>query len=213
MRLSIMLPPSSLSSILPAMSDLAPAPVEPLSASIGLFDTGAPKAHTPPKPDAFEYSEELPERPYRGRGRPEDYNPQIAARILVDLSQSDVGIHKVLADNPDYPGHTAFYRWLGSVPGLQEQYLRAREIQGLRQGDAAVEEALSCEDPSKVQLARLRYDARRWHAGKLAPKVYGEVAQMRLMNAAGDGDATLRLEKAPLVEELLQLVNVTPSTK
>ena len=39
--------------------------------------------------------------------------------------------------------------------------------------------------------ARVKYDALRWYASKLAPKVYGD--KLQHANAAGDGDQTTRI--------------------
>jgi hypothetical protein len=46
-------------------------------------------------------------------------------------------------------------------------------------------------DPVTAAAARVKYDALRWYASKLAPKVYGDKVQHA--NAAGDGDQVTRI--------------------
>lgn len=143
----------------------------------------------------------------RGRGRPSSYSRELAEAICEAVAGSDYGLEHELAARQDegWPHPATVYRWLEKHEDFREIYTRAREIQGLRQGDKAVEEALTATDPA---LGRLRYDARRWQAGKLAPRVYGDTQAMRLLNAAGDGDA--RIEVVALADELASLINITP---
>lgn len=75
-----------------------------------------------------------------------------------------------------------FYDLLTKDEALAEKYARAREAQA----DYLADEILSIVDePPKrtpsgtvdsgdVADKRLRMDARKWHAGKLAPKKYGD---------------------------------------
>lgn len=59
--------------------------------------------------------------------------------------------------------------------GLSDQYACARD----ERADVIAEELIEIADvgTGDVQRDRLRYDARRWFAGKLAPKRYGERVQ------------------------------------
>ncbi len=71
------------------------------------------------------------------------------------------------------PSERAFYRRLTEDDAFRQRYMRAREAQGHREAEEirAIADAATPED---VQVARLRVDARKWRAGKLAPKVYGD---------------------------------------
>jgi len=58
---------------------------------------------------------------------------------------------------------------------FRDQYARARE----EQADTLAAKIMTVVDgvepePGKVSKARLQFDAYRWHAGKLAPKKYGD---------------------------------------
>ncbi len=82
-----------------------------------------------------------------------------------------------------------------------EQYTRAREMQADTLFDEALEIAdetsddwITTEDGKKVldhehvQRSRLRVDTRKWAAGKLAPKRYGDKIQH-----TGDGGGPIRV--------------------
>ena len=61
-------------------------------------------------------------------------------------------------------------------------YARAREEQAETYADRLIEEAFSAEDAS---IGRLRMDALKWAASKLAPKRYGDAVQMKHTDADG----------------------------
>lgn len=82
---------------------------------------------------------------------------------------------RAICQDADMPSATSVMRWLAADAGLSEQYARAREIQGDGEFDKAREIAFAAT-PETVQVARLQYDAVKWRAGKLRPKVYGDKA-------------------------------------
>lgn len=104
---------------------------------------------------------------------------------------------RAICIDSDMPSTSTVMRWLAAdvsdsgVDGpLREQYARAREAQA----DAIFDEILDIADNAAndwmerngqddegyrvngehIQRSRLRIDARRWMAGKLKPKVYGD---------------------------------------
>lgn len=89
------------------------------------------------------------------------------------------------------PSRAAVHKWLKEDRGgFMDKYARAREDQA----DVLAEEILDIADDARndwmerngedsvgwalngehVQRSRLRIDARKWYAGKLRPKVYGD---------------------------------------
>ena len=72
------------------------------------------------------------------------------------------------------PSQSAFYSWLRDKEELEQKYVRAREAQA----DVIFDEVLDIADgggsDENVQRDRLRIDARKWMAGKLAPRRYGD---------------------------------------
>ena len=83
------------------------------------------------------------------------------------------------------PRKASVFRWLAD-PELSDQYARARQVQA----DSLFDDVLQISDDStgdyvdgefqkeNIQRARLRVDARKWMAGKLRPKVYGDKLEL-----------------------------------
>jgi hypothetical protein len=109
------------------------------------------------------------------------------------------------------PNKSSVFRWLAKDPVLCDQYARAREAQA----DAIVDEILSIADDASndfmerqtdagaswvvngehIQRSRVRIDARKWLAGKLRPKVYGEKLDL---NHTGAVNVTLESDAEKL---------------
>ena len=75
------------------------------------------------------------------------------------------------------PSAPTVCRWLRmeETAWFAEQYARVREVQA----DALFNDILDIVDQAEdPQIARLRMDARKWMAGKLRPKVYGDKVEL-----------------------------------
>lgn len=70
-------------------------------------------------------------------------------------------------------GITTILKWLDEHPDFAAQYARAREAQGHMLGDEVVSIA-DTANADNANAVRVKVDARKWAAGKLAPKVYGD---------------------------------------
>ena len=82
------------------------------------------------------------------------------------------------------PSKATVMRWLNEDEGFQDQYARAKD----EQADVFFEDVLSIADlatPEDVAVARLRIDARKWMAGKLRPKKYGDKLDLTHGNPDG----------------------------
>lgn len=95
-----------------------------------------------------------------------------------------------ICSDEDMPSRQSVFRWLAADEKLSDQYARARE----EQADGIFDEILTIADDARndwmerrgeedagwqangehIQRSRLRIDARKWMAGKLRPKVYGD---------------------------------------
>jgi hypothetical protein len=77
-----------------------------------------------------------------------------------------------ICEDKDMPSVTAVNKWLAKDEGeLVAQYARARESQA----DHFVDEIVGIADTAEdAQVARLQIDARKWVAGKMRPKKYGD---------------------------------------
>ena len=121
-------------------------------------------------------------------GRPTDYLPEVAEDIcnLLMLGESLRSICK----RPGMPAIRTVMYWLQRHDDFMQQYARAREVQA----ELLAEEIIEIADDSsgdvtidedgreqtnheRVARSRLRVDARKWYASKLAPKRYGDRVQ------------------------------------
>lgn len=87
--------------------------------------------------------------------------------------------------------YASFYRYAHSKPDLWSEYQRAR-AQG---SDAKADEIIdiSNNEPD-VNRAKMQIDARKWHAAKTNPQVYGENIQISLDSGRDLGAALMRFE-------------------
>lgn len=137
--------------------------------------------------------------------RPSDFT-QATADIICQRLASGESLRAICRDE-EMPGSTTIFRWLASdeeaYKGFREQYARAREAQA----DALADEILEISDDGTndwmerknadgsigdiilngehVQRSRLRVDARKWYAGKVAPKKYGDKLTAELSGPNG----------------------------
>lgn len=125
-------------------------------------------------------------------GRPSNYSDKTAA-IILEAIACGRSLRSICADE-GMPGISTVMRWLAANEGFREQYARAREAQA----DALFDEILEIADDARndwmarngdgdaawqlngehVQRSRVRIDARKWMAGKLRPKKYGEKLEL-----------------------------------
>jgi disulfide oxidoreductase YuzD len=136
------------------------------------------------------------------RGRPSGYSEEIADAICELIATSDSGLERICAAE-GMPSARAVYRWLEEHEAFRQKYARARELQGeylalqviAIADDGSADMAVRYrEDGSEYQAvdqehisrSRLRVDARKWLASKLAPKRYGDRLEL-----AGDKDNPL----------------------
>jgi hypothetical protein len=82
----------------------------------------------------------------------------------------------------DMPAISTVYLWLAKHQEFSDKYARAREIQGHVHASLAVESAIHAEDAG---LGRLAYDALKWHASKLVPRVYGDKSEVVMTGPNG----------------------------
>ena len=120
-------------------------------------------------------------------GRPSLYTEALAAEICRRLAEGET-LRSVCRDKA-MPDKATILRWLADKKkaDFREQYVYAREMQA----DALFDEALEIADDAtgdmttdkdgkkvvdheNIQRSRLRVDTRKWAAGKMAPKKYGD---------------------------------------
>lgn len=112
------------------------------------------------------------------------YSPELIDRICERLENGESLL--AICRDADMPSQSTFFRWLEANAEVREKYTRARERQAHVVAQQAVDDALIATD---AQLGRLAFDARRWFAGKLAPKVYGD----KLQHTGDGGEGPIQL--------------------
>jgi hypothetical protein len=124
-------------------------------------------------------------------GRPSDFTQEIADAICDAIVESDYGLEQI-CEGDDFPSARTVYRWLDANPAFRQQYARAREAQGHTQAGRGLRDALSASDAA---IGRLKFDARKWAASKLAPKAYGEKVAL-----VGGGEDDAPIQNKVIVE-------------
>ena len=114
-------------------------------------------------------------------GAPEfKWTDEIEAEIFRGIMEGK-SIRAALKDDW-LPGWTTFNKRLSADPDFAARYARAREIQADKLFEECLEIADQYEQDAEkleggtdhINRARLRIDTRKWMAGKLRPKVYGD---------------------------------------
>ncbi len=140
--------------------------------------------------------------------RPSAYTKSLATIICNRLADGE-SLRKIcLSEN--MPSKTSVFRWLENNKEFRAQYARAREIQA----DALFDECLDIADEvcndiqidkdgnertdnEAIQRSKLRIDTRKWIAGKLRPKVYGDKQEQE--------------QPQDLLDKVSELLNKLPS--
>jgi hypothetical protein len=141
---------------------------------------------TPKKPAAPVSAAGFAAPAKRKPGSPTTYTPELATAICAHIA--DGKSLRTIAALDGMPAQSTIMLWLdGRNPEFSEQYVRAREAQA----DKLAEEILSIADDGSndtiiddqgnqrtdaeaIQRSKLRVDARKWLASKMAPKKYGD---------------------------------------
>lgn len=140
-------------------------------------------------------------------GRPSSFSQEAADEICTRIAKGQ-SLRSICSDEQSgwLPNVATVYRWLGDPDraDFRDQYARARDAQADHFVDEIIEIAdapnattnangeVEVRDP---QRDRLRVDARKWVAARLAPKKYGE-----------------RLELAGEIENVTRAISDKPQT-
>lgn len=148
-------------------------------------------------------------------GRPSDFTEEKALEICDQLANGKS--LRSICQQDDMPGQTTVFRWLEAHESFRVQYAYARELQA----DALFDETLDIADEKAndktinadgqevvnheaIQRARLRIDTRKWMAGKLRPKKYGERQAMELSGPEGGPIETMELSGSEKLKAALE---------
>lgn len=96
------------------------------------------------------------------------------ANEIIAMIESGMSLVSICA-LPDMPRISTVYDWIDRMPDLADKYARARQRQADTLASMVMTEAFNAHD---AQIGRLRIDALKWTASKLAPKKYGDKVEI-----------------------------------
>lgn len=118
-------------------------------------------------------------------GRPSAFTQETADNICERLADGES--LRLICASEDMPSRSMVFRWLAQIDSFRDQYARAREAQAdvladeiLEIADDTTRDTIATEkngvQPNSewITRSRLRVDARKWLASKMAPKKYGD---------------------------------------
>jgi hypothetical protein len=104
---------------------------------------------------------------------PVEYTPETAKEICKML---EAGLTLTqICQIPEMPHISTVYDWQDAFPDFAENYARARARQADTLANRVLDEAMNSHD---APIGRLRMDALKWYASKLAPKKYGDKVEI-----------------------------------
>jgi hypothetical protein len=134
-------------------------------------------------------------------GRPSSFTQEIADEICERLAEGES--LRSICRSDGMPVQATVFRWLSIDEAFLKQYARAREAQADRLADEILDIA---DDSSRdtipkvdkegneygeqansewIARSRLRVDARKWLASKMAPKKYGDKVTQEITGGGG----------------------------
>jgi hypothetical protein len=126
-------------------------------------------------------------------GRPTTYTSELADWVCKMIATHACGLRKLERMFDDFPHPSTIYAWLYDHPEFSEQYFTARKAQAAVLADSMLdldEEIKTYEDKDGNERidagilgrAKLAYEIRKWHAAKMAPRMFGERANQEESN-------------------------------
>lgn len=113
-------------------------------------------------------------------GRPTDYTPELGEYICNVIAGSPKSTIELCKTDDKFPPEGTFYRWLLANPKFHEEYLVAKEIQGIAYAERIMHEIDNCPAVSEeIQLKTLKFRNIQWHVSKLAPKQFGDKKEIK----------------------------------
>jgi hypothetical protein len=131
--------------------------------------------------------------------------PSLYSTILADLICEQIadGMSlRQLCVTADMPNRRTVFRWLNEHPDFATRYGRAREAQGDLMDERILEEAEKTT-AENAHAQRVKIDAYKWRAAKLAPKRYGDRIDVTSGGDKLDTSGSLSLQDAARLAAIL----------
>lgn len=118
-------------------------------------------------------------------GRPSSYSEDLA-NLILDRLEAGESLTDICAE-PGMPSMRTVLRWAAEHAGFCHEYSRAREAQAERMDDSIQKEA-EATTPENAHAQRVKIDALKWRAAKMAPKKFGDKVQ----HTGADGESPIQ---------------------
>lgn len=137
-------------------------------------------------------------------GRPTAYTDKIADAICERVASGES--MRTICSAAGMPNRSTVLRWLDQQSAFAAKHARAREAQADVMDERIMDEAVAAT-PETANVARVRIDAFKWRAARLAPKKYGDRTIV-----AGDAENPVRqiVDYSNAPAELLRAVASLP---
>jgi len=153
----------------------------------------------------------------RPTGRPSIYSEALAERICTMLAEGESLV--AVCKRADMPARANVLKWMAKDAAFEARIARAREAQADYMDDLILETAKQ-STAANFQANKVKIDAYKWRAARLAPKKYGDRSDLNitgtlqtmpqealdarindLLRKLGTGDAALRALAPPREDE------------
>lgn len=145
----------------------------------------------------------------RGKNKPSIVYSDKLLAVILDRVSSGESLCSV-CDADDMPSRKSFFQWVKDNPEIQAQYEFAIQMRAdkfaediIQISDDGTRDTYTDENGNErtnqevIARSRLRVDARKWLAGKMAPKKYGDKLDVEA-NVTG----TVIIQASPLDERI-----------
>jgi hypothetical protein len=129
-------------------------------------------------------------------GRPTDYTKEMAEKILDLTATTSLSVRQMSEQYPDLPGECTIFRWMRKYPEFRQDYLEAKELQGLLYSDMVMHHLWNVDERTEaISKMNLVLAGAKWHLSKLAPKQFGDKKEVKQeMNIVVHEDTLKQLE-------------------
>jgi len=118
-------------------------------------------------------------------GRPTTYTPELADYVCKMIATHACGLRKLERMYENFPHPSTIYAWIYEHKQFSEQYFEARRSQAAVIADSMLDVAEDIAtyeddrgneriDSGILGKAKLEYEIKKWHAAKMAPKIFGD---------------------------------------
>lgn len=143
-------------------------------------------------------------------GRPTTYTPELANYVCKVIATHSCGLKKLTKMYEAFPSQSTIYAWIYDHPIFSGQYFEARRSQAAVLADSMLDipdniptfedkEGVQRIDSGMLGKAKLDYEVLKWHASKMAPKIFGDKQQIETVTHEND---KLKTELAELRAKL-----------